>query len=196
MVGISAFWSYSHNTWLAMLSFFVLKQNHEKIFVIHILWHHMASQILFDFVSGNGLVAWQHQGMTSIHYLKQFGLWINQLLSLFNWYVFTGNAQDTCINHQNEMEHYMQKIRAISPQTHLSGANDEYLDRINIRGPFFYIGLISIPAWISNHISSKVWYEITYPFPNFNGCTVEVWKWVSNFIPHFMKDVIIYQCWD
>ena len=26
--------------------------------------------------------------------------------------------------------------------------------------------------------------EITYPFPNFNGCTVEVWEMKSNFIPH------------
>ena len=30
------------------------------------------------------------------------------------------------------------------------------------------------PAWISNHTPSKVWDEITYPFLNFNGCTVEV----------------------
>ena len=28
--------------------------------------------------------------------------------------------------------------------------------------------------WISNHMPSKVWDEITYPFLNFNGCTVEV----------------------
>ena len=27
--------------------------------------------------------------------------------------------------------------------------------------------------------------EITYPFPNFNGATVEVWEWISNFISHF-----------
>ena len=27
--------------------------------------------------------------------------------------------------------------------------------------------------------------EITYPFPNFNGATVEVWEWISNFITHF-----------
>ena len=33
----------------------------------------------------------------------------------------------------------------------------------------------SSPAWISNHKPSKVWDEITYPFPNFNGCTGEVW---------------------
>ena len=28
--------------------------------------------------------------------------------------------------------------------------------------------------WISNHMPSKVWDEITYPFLNFNGATVEV----------------------
>ena len=28
---------------------------------------------------------------------------------------------------------------------------------------------------------SEVWDEITYPFPSFNGCTVEVWDWISNF---------------
>ena len=27
--------------------------------------------------------------------------------------------------------------------------------------------------------------EITYPFLNFNGATVEVKEWISNFIPHF-----------
>ena len=31
-----------------------------------------------------------------------------------------------------------------------------------------------IRAWISNHMPGKVWGEITYPFLNFNGCTVEV----------------------
>ena len=35
-------------------------------------------------------------------------------------------------------------------------------------------GLTLIPAWISNDMLSKVWDEITYPFLNFNGCTVEV----------------------
>ena len=41
-------------------------------------------------------------------------------------------------------------------------------------GCFYYHGLTLIPAWISNHMPSKVWGEITYPFLNFNGCTVEV----------------------
>ena len=29
-------------------------------------------------------------------------------------------------------------------------------------------------AWISNYMPGKVCDEITYPFLNFNGCTVEV----------------------
>ena len=37
---------------------------------------------------------------------------------------------------------------------------------------FHLHGLTLIPAWISNHMSSKVWDEITYPLPNFNGGTV------------------------
>ena len=41
-------------------------------------------------------------------------------------------------------------------------------------GSFSWHGLTLIPAWISNHMPSKAWYEITYPFLNFNGCTVEV----------------------
>ena len=35
-------------------------------------------------------------------------------------------------------------------------------------------GLTLIPAWVSNCIHYKVWDEITYPFLNFNSCTVEV----------------------
>ena len=49
-----------------------------------------------------------------------------------------------------------------------------------------------IPAWISNNMPSKVCDKITYPFPNFNGCTVEVWEWIINFIPHFIMFVITY----
>ena len=40
--------------------------------------------------------------------------------------------------------------------------------------PFYKHGLTLIPAWISNHMPGKVWDEITYPFLNFNSCTVEV----------------------
>ena len=36
------------------------------------------------------------------------------------------------------------------------------------------------PIMIINYIHNKVWYEMTYPFPIFNGCAVEVWEWISN----------------
>ena len=40
-----------------------------------------------------------------------------------------------------------------------------------------------------------MWYEITYPFPNFNGATVEMWKLISNIIPHFTIHLNIHPCW-
>ena len=39
---------------------------------------------------------------------------------------------------------------------------------------FYWHGLTLNPAWISNHTPCKVWDEITYPFLNFNGTTVEI----------------------
>ena len=39
-----------------------------------------------------------------------------------------------------------------------------------------------------------MWDEITYPFLIFDGCTVEVWEWISNLIPYFKMDVITYPC--
>ena len=50
--------------------------------------------------------------------------------------------------------------------------------------------------WISNYVHYKVWDETTYAFPNFNGCTVEVWECISNFIWRFIMDVITCPCWD
>ena len=45
---------------------------------------------------------------------------------------------------------------------------------------------IQIPAWISNHITGKLWGEITNPFSNFNGCIIS---------PHFAVYLITYICW-
>ena len=43
-----------------------------------------------------------------------------------------------------------------------------------------------------NYIRHKGWNEIIQLLANFNGATVEVWEWVSNFIPHFTTHVITY----
>ena len=37
---------------------------------------------------------------------------------------------------------------------------------------------------------------MTYPFPNFNGCTVEVWRFMNKFIPHLTRHVVTYPCSD
>ena len=34
-----------------------------------------------------------------------------------------------------------------------------------------------------------MWDEITYPFPNFNDATIEVWEWISNFIPPILMNM-------
>ena len=39
-------------------------------------------------------------------------------------------------------------------------------------------------------------FEIIYPFSSFNGCTAEIWEWISNIILHFIGYVIIYPYWD
>ena len=43
---------------------------------------------------------------------------------------------------------------------------------------------------------SKVWEEIIYVLPNFNGASIGIWEWISNFIPHFIMDKISSPCWD
>ena len=45
---------------------------------------------------------------------------------------------------------------------------------------------------------SKEYDDITYPFPNFNSCTIETHHWnlmvqlecISSFTPHFIMDVL------
>ena len=53
---------------------------------------------------------------------------------------------------------------------------------------------ILISACISNNIHYKVWDEIIHSF--LNSANVEVWEWISNFIPHFTEYIITYACWD
>ena len=38
---------------------------------------------------------------------------------------------------------------------------------------------------------SKAWDEITHPFPNFNGGTVDVWERISHFTQRWVMDVIV-----
>ena len=64
------------------------------------------------------------------------------------------------------------------------------------KGPLSQHGLSLIPAWISNHMPSKVWDEITYPFPKRNGCIVDALEWISNCFSHCIMGVITFPCCD
>ena len=46
-------------------------------------------------------------------------------------------------------------------------------------------------ACISITTITKCGGEIIYPLPNFNGCTIEVWEWIGNFIPHLLLNIFI-----
>ena len=53
-----------------------------------------------------------------------------------------------------------------------------------------------IVSLISYYIHHEVWDGIAYPFPNFNGATVDVLVWKDNSIPRFTGHLINYLCWD
>ena len=52
-----------------------------------------------------------------------------------------------------------------------------------MKAPLLLIWIKFDPSIDNDYIDYKVWAEITYPFPNFNSATFEVWEWISNFIP-------------
>ena len=73
--------------------------------------------------------------------------------------------------------------------------NNVWVDTLCPGAPFTNIDWLKNPS--TDKLShAQVWDEITYPFPNFNGYTVEVWEWISYFIPHFEMDVIIFPFWN
>ena len=66
-----------------------------------------------------------------------------------------------------------------------------HFKRTGTQGPLLLAWINSYPI-TDNYIHYKVWDEITYILPNFNGATTEVGVWISNFIPHFTWHVVIY----
>ena len=60
---------------------------------------------------------------------------------------------------------------------------------IAVRGPVYKHGLTLIPTWISNHMPSKVWYEIISPFTYFENA-------LSIFILPVIMGLITCQYWD
>ena len=65
----------------------------------------------------------------------------------------------------------------------------------SVQGPLS-LTWFNFNARMDNNMPGNVWDEISYPFPNVSGCTVEVWKWIRSFIPHLIMDIITIPCWD
>ena len=57
----------------------------------------------------------------------------------------------------------------------------------------YILSVVLIPEWVRKQIPIKMWDDISSLFPNFNVCAVEVWEWISNFIPHFIIGIIIWK---
>ena len=71
------------------------------------------------------------------------------------------------------------------------------LNHVNKRVPMDLLPtwIARIPVWINNYIHYMVWGEINYPFPNFNGCTIEIWELITYFIRNFTGHMITYPYW-
>ena len=70
---------------------------------------------------------------------------------------------------------------------------------INIRGAIYQHGLNLIRACISNHsdtVKCGMKLLIHSQTSTVQALGVEVWNWINNFTPHFIKDVITYMSWD
>ena len=54
-----------------------------------------------------------------------------------------------------------------------------FKDRESQTAEAHFTNIALIPTWMNNYIHYKMCAEISYPFPNFNGATEEVWVWIS-----------------
>ena len=89
------------------------------------------------------------------------------------------------VNCHNRCGHWFTKInRSTSKQTPklITSTVLTHLDLVIFLCSFS--PKLTIPAWITKHMSGKVWDEITYLFLSFNGYT---WKCISNFIPRIIR---------
>ena len=122
--------------------------------------------------------------------------------SIWEWAIFSLYDPVVVFHvyYSNYLEHVNELLCLWLPFT---SYYSKYHDRPNSRywrpqgrGPFYKYGFTLIPAWIKKLYHYKVYDEIIFLFANFNGATIEVWKWTINFIPHFIGHVIIYPCRD
>ena len=82
-------------------------------------------------------------------------------------------SQPQCVNKNSRLQVHMPNT-ATTVTCPLISWGLWFVASDTIWDTFYWHGLTLIQAWISNYMPGKVWDEITYPFLNFNGATVEV----------------------
>ena len=119
-----------------------------------LIWRHWTYKMPVSYILS---IVWVSRGIFS-------QLWNNTIL-VFSAYPFPCNDWDNI---------YTGLIIIIKSEvwniTHCLGSGHETM----VCAVCLFVFLWINPAWISNHMPSRAWDEISYPFPNFNGCTFEV----------------------
>ena len=92
--------------------------------------------------------------------------WVKTGVLNFKCVPFQGHYDSWFYNHHVSILAYRQQIMTDVPNYWLCIKTFVPL----VPKPLHVEGLTLIPAWINNHLRYTVWDEITYPFPNFNGC--------------------------
>ena len=143
-----------------------------------------------NFVSYNYEILWKYKGSIDV-YADRMGKYICQTTMPINCHVIAlWPDVEICIIPRISFGKWFICIAYLAPHAYNSA---QPLD-INVPyGNFILSGFLPsqlstrnhhdltlMPAWISNRMSCKVWDEITYHFPNFNGTTVEVWESIKN----------------
>ena len=120
---------------------------------------------------------------------KQLVIWDIRWTIFLCTYMFIWIETNTLCYHVNSQVKSIFCILHVNLYDHLKFWKVWFMKN-NLWNAFYWHWISSISAWMINDILNTVLEEITYPFSNFKNCTVEVWKWISDFILHIIFNVI------
>ena len=121
------------------------------------------------------------------YYILFFHQWLKYNNIAYTSEFYVSNIIDSSNIYYVHVFHFRQKRRKTPLQTDY-GTSGFFVWKYGQPATYHqgHLLLTFIPSMISNHMSSKLWDEITYPVPNINGWIVEVFLWIHNFTPHFI----------
>ena len=120
-----------------------------------------------------------------MHILKLFSIYCYPTLLIANWHC----SRWLCAIRQKSLTEAILThiVLVLTNSKRCCHWGHQYLASILSTWMNFKVSMDDVPNKLRN------W--ITYPFQNINGCTVEVWEWMTNILSHFVIDVITYPWW-